>query len=273
MKLKIRKSVSVILVFAVLVSILTTGIINTHAYSTPPNYICLPEYTPSDGVETRTVLFAMPDSWTNSTWGQYGCNAGLYWWGSCTDNPDTYPSAQGHGWPGWKMKKDDSIPNLYSSLAPKDAPNMIFSNYIDSGSDSTYPEYSASQQTKDLQVEFFGQGDIDYYPLEFWDYVYDNYYDSFCNNPNYQIEEFGDYAKNFFYDEDFDSIFHYMDNMVYVVDFDTSRMAISPVSGKGGFDGAFYFYYGNGEFGIWPTKEICIEKEGIKLNNDNKVDS
>ena len=148
---------------------------------------------------------------------------------------------------------------------------MIFSNFIDGGMDTSYPEYNTSQQTKDLQVEYFGQGDSDYYPKEFWDYLYDNYYEDFCDDPNYQITEFGDYAKNFFFEELDDSIYQYVDNMVYVVDFDTSRMAISPVSGKGGFDGAFYFYYGNGEFGIWPTREMCIEKEGLTVDADGKI--
>lgn len=131
------------------------------ADAAPPDPYRLPEYTPSAGVETRKVMFAMPGSWTGEegsttreTWEKYGSSAGLYWWGG-EDNPD---EAGSHGWPGWKMKKEDSnIPNLYSTLASRKAPNMIFSNFIDGGMDPSYPEYSTSQQTEDLQVEWFGE--------------------------------------------------------------------------------------------------------------------
>ena len=274
-----KRILGVALAGALAFSAIACSIATVSAADAPPNPNRLPEYTPSAGVETRTVMFAMPGSWTGEegsttrqTWEKYGSAAGLYWWGG-DDNPDEAPAAAGHGWPGWKMKKvsEGDIANLYSTLASRKAPNMIFSNFIDGGMDTSYPEYNTSQQTKDLQVEWFGQGDSDYYPLEFWDYLYNNYYEDFLDDPNYQIEEFGDYAKNFFFDELDDSIYQYVDNMVYVVDFDTSRMAISPVSGKGGFDGAFYFYYGNGEFGIWPTREMCIEKEGLTVDADGKI--
>lgn len=274
-----KRILGVALAGALAFSAIAGSIATVSAADAPPNPNRLPEYTPSAGVETRTVMFAMPGSWTGEegsttrqTWEKYGSAAGLYWWGG-EDNPDEAPAAAGHGWPGWKMKKvsEGDIANLYSTLASRKAPNMIFSNFIDGGMDTSYPEYNTSQQTKDLQVEWFGQGDSDYYPLEFWDYLYNNYYEDFLDDPNYQIEEFGDYAKNFFFVDLDDSIYQYIDNMVYVVDFDTSRMAISPVSGKGGFDGAFYFYYGNGEFGIWPTREMCIEKEGLTVDADGKI--
>lgn len=249
------------------------------ADAAPPNPNRLPEYTPSAGVETRTVMFAMPGSWigeegstTRQTWEKYGSAAGLYWWGG-EDNPDEAPAANTHGWPGWKMKKvsEGEIENLYSTLASRKAPNMIFSNFIDGGMDTSYPEYNTSQQTEDLQVEWFGEGDSDYYPKEFWDYLYNNYEEDFLDDPNYQIEEFGDYAKNFFYDDVDSSIYQYIDNMVFVTDYHIDPNKVSPVSGKAGFPGAFYFYYGNGEFGIWPTREMCIEKEGLTVDADGKI--
>ena len=245
----------------------------------PPNPYRLPAYEPSKDVETRTLLFAMPGSWTGeegtdsrATWEKYGSTAGLYWW-SADDNPDEYPDANGHGWPGWKMVKvtDGEIPNLYSSLAAKSAENIIFSNFIDGGMDTSYPEYNTSQQTKDISAAFFAQGDSDYFPLEFWDYVYNNYEEDFIKDPNYKITEFGKYADNFFYVGEDNSIYHYPDNMVYVTDYHEDRATKSVVSGKLGLDGAFYFYYGNGEFGIWPTREMCIEKEGLTVDADGKI--
>jgi len=276
-KLMKKRILGVALAGAIAFSAIAGSIATVSAADAPPNPNRLPEYTPSAGVETRTVMFAMPGSWTGEegsttreTWEKYGSSAGLYWWGG-EDNPDEAPAANKHGWPGWKMKKvsEGDIANLYSTLASRKAPNMIFSNFIDGGMDTSYPEYNTSQQTKDLQVEWFEEGTSDYYPKEFWDYLYDNYLEDFDEDPNYQVTEFGNYAKNFFCEDS--NICHYIDDMVYVVDFDTSRMAISPVSGKGGFDGAFYFYYGNGEFGIWPTREMCIEKEGLTVDDEGKI--
>ena len=87
---------------------------------------------------------------------------------------------------------------------------------------------------------------------------------------------FGDkYGPNFF-NEDLvpDALMYGMaftfDNMVFVVNFDPSKMAVSPVSGKVGFDGDFYFYYGGGEYGSWPTKELNEEMKA-KLGEDKVV--
>ena len=294
-----KRILGVALAGALAFSAIAGSIATVSAAEAPPDTNRLPEYTPSAGVETRTVMFAMPGSWigeegsvTRQTWEKYGSSAGLYWWGG-DDNPNDYPAANGHGWPGWKMKKvsEGDIANLYSTLASKTAPNMIFSNFIDGGMDKSYPEYNTAQQTKDLQVEYFGQGDSDYFPKEFWDYMYDTYYDRFVEEaekqkeaeekkdepdykpytPDYSIPEFGDYANNFFFVLDDDSIYHYPDNMIFVTDYHEERAQKSALSGKLGLDGAFYFYYGNGEFGIWPTREMCIEKEGLTVDEENKI--
>ena len=273
-----KRILGIALAGALAFSALAGSVVTASAELAPPNPNRLPEYTPSTGVKTFNINVAIPGAWIGAegsdarkTWEKYGSTAGLYWWGSM-DNPDEAPAAASHGWPGWKMKKGDQV-NLYTSQVPKNTASMIFSNFIDGGMDTTYPEYNAAMQTKDLtQLEYFGEGDSDYFPKEFWDYIYDNYYEDMADDPTYQIAEFGDYAKNFFYSADDDSIYHYLDDMVFVVDtVNTDRAAVSPVSGKAGLDGAFYFYYGNGEFGIWPTKEMCIEKEGLKVDDQGNV--
>ena len=241
----------------------------------PPNPNRLPEYTPSTGVKTFDINFAIPGSWIGAegsdarkTWEKYGSTAGLYWWGSL-DNPDEAPAAASHGWPGWKMKKVDEagVDNLYTTPTPEGTASMIFSNFIDGGMDTSYPEYNASMQTEDLtMLEYFGEGDSDFYPKEFWDYIYNTYYEDMADDPSFQIAEFGKYAKNFFYSED-----DLINDMVFVTDYHIDPNKVSPVSGKAGFPGAFYFYYGNGEFGIWPTKELCIEKEGLKVDDQGNV--
>ena len=273
-----KRILGIALAGALAFSALAGSVVTASAELAPPNPNRLPEYTPSTGVKTFNINVAIPGAWIGAegsdarkTWEKYGSTAGLYWWGSM-DNPDEAPAAASHGWPGWKMKKGDQV-NLYTSQVPKNTASMIFSNFIDGGMDTTYPEYNAAMQTKDLtQLEYFGEGDSDYFPKEFWDYIYDNYYEDMADDPTYQIAEFGDYAKNFFYSADDDSIYHYLDDMVFVVDtVNTDRAAVSPVSGKAGLDGGFYFNYGNGEFGIWPTKEMCIEKEGLKVDDQGNV--
>ena len=89
---------------------------------------------------------------------------------------------------------------------------------------------------------------------------------------------FGDYASNFFNSDNASEVypaeedgegciaFHF-DNMVFVVDLiHTDKMVPSPISGKIGFDGDFYFYYGNGDYGTWPTKEMNEEMGGESGN-------
>ena len=96
------------------------------------------------------------------------------------------------------------------------------------------------------------------------------------------LSEFGTYASNFFnedlvgedgiYDnyrveesQGFGESFTF-DNMVFVVNFDPNKMVASPQSGKIGYDGEFYFYYGGGEYGSWPTKELNEKMGGVSGN-------
>lgn len=88
------------------------------------------------------------------------------------------------------------------------------------------------------------------------------------------LSEFGTYASNFFNEDlvkapeesqGFGQSFTF-DNMVFVVSFDPDKMVASPQSGKIGYDGDFYFYYGNGEYGSWPTKALNTEMGGVTGN-------
>ena len=89
------------------------------------------------------------------------------------------------------------------------------------------------------------------------------------NTPD--LSEFGAYASNFFNEDlveapeesqGFGQSFTF-DNMVFVVNFDPNKMVASPQSGKIGYDGDFYFYYGGGEYGSWPTKELNEKMGGV----------
>ena len=102
--------------------------------------------------------------------------------------------------------------------------------------------------------------------------------DNILDEAEVDLSEFGAYADNFF-NEDLvgDEIYpkeemmgfgesFVFDNMVFVVSFDPEKMAVSPVSGMIGYDGDFYFYYGGGEYGSWPTKELNEQYGGVSGN-------
>ena len=102
--------------------------------------------------------------------------------------------------------------------------------------------------------------------------------DTVLDDAEVDLSEFGTYADNFF-NEDLvgDEIYpreemmgfgesFVFDNMVYVVSFDPDKMVESPVSHKIGYAGDFYFYYGGGEYGSWPTKELNEQYGGVSGN-------
>ena len=85
------------------------------------------------------------------------------------------------------------------------------------------------------------------------------------------IPEFGKYSKSFYVEmENDDGIAQSFDNMVYVVNLDKNTMTISTTivpEGKITYGGDWFFYYGNGEYGIWPTKELLLENTGITFDD------
>ena len=330
-----KRILGVALAGALAFSAIAGSMITASAELAPPDPNRLPEYKASDGVQTYNVKFAMPGSWTGEensdarkTWEKYGSAAGLYWWGS-KDNPNDAEAAAGHGWPGWKMKKDASIPNLYSTDVPKGTASMIFSNFIDGGTEkdtTKNPFYEAANQTRDFPGQYYSRTDdhetydilfkyiymksfekagvegidkLDIKSDNFWveanklcaKYNGEDYDKLSADEKTFQVDtvldkytpdlsEFGSYASNFF-NEDLvgeDGIYYKaeemqgfgqsftFDNMVFVVNFDPNKMVASPQSGKIGYDGDFYFYYGGGEYGSWPTKELNEKMGGVSGN-------
>ena len=96
------------------------------------------------------------------------------------------------------------------------------------------------------------------------------------------FSEFGTYATNFF-NEDMvgedggidlylkeetngDCLSFTFDNMVFVVDLDPANIKKNALSQKLEFAGGIYFYYGNGEYGTWPTKELNKQFGGVLGN-------
>ena len=90
----------------------------------------------------------------------------------------------------------------------------------------------------------------------------------------FDIPEFGKYSKNFFFDFDNQSGMGLgFGDMMYVCNLDPYSLTVSYTmvpEGKTTFGGEYFFYYGNGEYGTWPTKELLKEKTGIEFV-DGKV--
>ena len=335
-----KKLLSIVLAGTLAASMVAVGATAVGAEESglaPGGYGTLGEYTPTAGVLTNHLMFAMPNAWQNATTADARCGgaAGMYWWRGY-DTPDN--KAGGHGWPGYKAVKEEGkgADNLWGMDIPTygngeegDANQIIWNNYLDGGTETDKtknPFYDAACQSVDSPGQYWSRADENklYDPL--FRYIYkkalvqaevegadalDTAADTFWEDANklaavfndedwdklkadektYQVDtvldeledfdlsEFGDYADNFFNEDlvgeadlfpreesqGFGEAFRF-NNMVYVVNFDVSKMVKSPMSGKLGLGGNFYFYYGNGEYGAWPTKALC-EEMGATVGN------
>lgn len=218
-------------------------------------------YAPGDNVEeTYRYYFAMPDDWYNSNTD----TAGIYWWSGM----DACGAIDGTGgdvtWPGYKAQRGD-IENLYYFDCPTDVPAIVWNNYVNGGLDENAPIYSAAKQARDAVVEGYCDGDSDLYTTEWFEEMYESF--------KGDKAKLGDFADNFFYDveifgeESFESFTFNMDNMIFVID---PSLTSETFEGKMTYVGEWYFYYGNGEYGIYPTKSGA-QSEGVLRNIDEVV--
>ncbi|MGN0489463.1 MAG: hypothetical protein ACI4HO_09400, partial [Ruminococcus sp.] len=165
--------------------------------------------------ETNTFYFYMPEEWRNE-YNDHSANkeeasAGIYWWEG-TDNCNEHTNAASDkGWPGYRVT-ETVAPNVFVAKVPKDVSTIIWNNTVDGGEDSTTPEYTAAVQTANIPSECFAPKDIkDAYG------VFPDGKDSF-------------------------------DGMIFVCDPD--NISINEFSGKATYNGSWFYYYGNGEYGV-----------------------
>lgn len=198
-------------------------------------------YTPDESVdETHRYYFAMPDDWYN----EYTDTAGVFWW----SGSDVCVSLEGDlDWPGYKAQIGN-YKGVYYVDCPTDVSQIIWNNYLDFGTDTASELYSEAKQSKDAATEFFSEGDSELYPKEFFEEMEESY--------NGDKALLGDFADNFFYDELYNFGFCFnMDNMIYVTD-SYGEYSLIPNT----YSGDWYFYYGNGEYGTYPTKKMAQER-------------
>lgn len=201
-------------------------------------------YTPSEGLDTNRYYFYMPSDWYNDC----AFDAGIYWWlGSDA------PAA----WPGYGAQNGDADQVYYCDV-PVDSTTVIWNNGYDGGEDDTDPNYAKAIQSVDITCQFYSDGDTDVYDSDWFAEMEASY--------NGDKAALGAFADNFFYDEEYDLGFSFnQDNMIYVIN--PNMISENPLNGKITSGGEWYFYYGNGEYGTYPTKEEAAEK-GTLYNTD-----
>ena len=208
------------------------------------------EYTPGEGIETNRYYFYMPQDWYND----FTTSAGMYWW----EGTDPCGAKDGSGgdlaWPGYKARESEDVEGVFYVDVPTDVAMVIWNNYVDGGEDKTAPIYSKATQSFDLPCEYYSEGDTD---------LYDSLDDGnfFANMEESLLGDkalLGDFADNFFIEEeDGFGISFTLDNMIYIVD--PANFNENKLSGKLSFGGEWHFYYGDGTYGPYPTKEASEE--------------
>ena len=216
-------------------------------------------YAPGDNVTcgTHRYYFALPNTWLS----EYSDTAGAYWY----NGTDACNAVSGTGndvkWPGYKAQRDEyksSNYGLYYVDCPTDVPQIIWNNYTDGGEDKEAPIYLTAKQSNDANTEFYVADDSDLYDQDWFDEMEESF--------NGDKAKLGDFADNFFYDEVYDLGFALnFDNMIFVVPAEPNG---ENFQGKPTYNGDWYFYYGTGDYGTYPTKEEAEEK-GTLLSLEN----
>ena len=236
-----KKALSVILTAAILAAVLCVGTAGASAM-TPG---MLNTYTPPAGLQTQRVMFAMPGAWLNEYTQAHTDNVvGIYWW-TGIDAPsalDTIDNSHGN-WPGYKADKmeEPGVDNLwycdiaaytpYDGNTNNDITHIVWNNYVLGDPDDLYHP----NQTEDIFIEF-------------WAESLNNHFSHLFGNTEV---EWGSYADNYFYDAEYGNCLT-LDNMVYVIE--PGEYGWNYWVDRDTWLGRFYFYYGGGDYGVWPTK-------------------
>ena len=208
-------------------------------------------YIPGENIKsTYRYYFAMPNSWLN----EYTDTAGVYWWsGSDACNSVENPIA----WPGYKANRDRYQGNacgIYYVDCPSEVSAIVWNNYIDGGLDPEAPEFAASKQARDINTEYYSAGDSYLYTSEWFEEMETAY--------NSDKTAFGTYADNFFVDENYGFGFSFnFNNMIFVLD---PNKSFENFVGNTVYGGDWYFYYGDGEYGTYPTRAWAESKGALK---------
>ena len=212
-------------------------------------------YAPGENVEsTYRYYLAMPKEWYSSNTD----TAGVYWWSgtdACGAVDDTGGSL---AWPGYKAQRSE-VEDIYYIDCPTDVTTIVWNNYINGGTDKKAPVYLEAKQTVNAGVDYYSDGDSDLYDSD-WFIEMEESFDG-------DKAALGDFADNFFIEEEYGFGFSFnFDNMIYVADLTKTDVNFE---GKMTYVGDWYFYYGNGECGTYPTREEAEIKGTLKNLSDS----
>lgn len=210
-----KKIISIIIAVALIASALTVAMVSASAKVVDGRY----EPSTSD---TYRYYFYMPKDWENSY--TQSTVAGVYWFGgtdACSSISDDNPDAP--AWPGYIAQYDGTYADgsIYYIDCPTDVSTIIWNNYVNGGThlDGVYEtskeQFEAAKQTTDI----CGLDDAETYA-------------------NYDL--YPDGLKSF-------------NNMIYVLDY--SQTEKNFFSGREIYRGEWYYYYGDGQYGVQPTLE------------------
>lgn len=202
-------------------------------------------YVPEEGESTNRYYFAMPNTWRN----KYTDTAGVYF----VPTAETCGFVEGKepiSWPGYKAYFNGYKSYAYSIYyvdCPTDIEFIVWNNYIKSGATDDTAMSDAEKQSDGVNTEFCSLYDYDIYDAEWFAEMEESY--------NGDKKALGSYADNFFYDEEYGSGFSFnFDNMIYVVP-QNADSENSSVTGIETYKGNWYFFYGEDEYGTYPTRE------------------
>lgn len=202
-------------------------------------------YVPEEGESTNRYYFAMPSTWRN----KYTDTAGVYF----APTAETCGFVEGEepmSWPGYKAYFDGYKSYAYSIYyvdCPTDIEFIVWNNYIKSGATDDTAMSVAEKQSDGVNTEFCSLYDYDIYDAEWFAEMEESF--------NGDKKALGSYADNFFYDEEYGSGFSFnFDNMIYVVP-QNAVSENSSVTGIETYKGNWYFFYGEDEYGTYPTRE------------------
>ncbi len=219
-------------------------------------------YVPGEDVECGTYryYFAMPKSWEN----EMSTQAGIYWYGGTDACGAVDGSGNSYAWPGYKAHEagyETEKYTLYYVDCPRDVETIIWNNYIDGGLDESAPQYSLARQTTDIPSGFIAMGDgHTIYDDDFLAAMEDSY--------TSDMAAIGEFEDSFYYDEEYDAGFVMnKNNMIYIVP--NAPTGTNDLSGMPTFTGEWYFYYGEGEYGTYPTKEAA--QAAVEAGEENAL--
>lgn len=212
-----KKYLSIILAVVLVVSVMATAMVSVSARIDVNG-----RYVPTDPDSTYRYYFYMPKDWENNF--TRSAIAGVFWYGgsdACSAIDDSNPEAP--SWPGYIPQYEGTYNegSVYYVDCPDDVPAIIWNNYVNGGTyENGIYQYSKEQfEAAKQTIDIIGLDDAE----------------TFSN-----LELYPDGLESF-------------DNMIYVLD--PSKVIKNELSGKEVYCGEWYYYYGDGKYGVQPTIE------------------